>query len=99
MPHVIHPESLPILTETADGTLLDLPVLTEVVAGYRTTPANPLPLTDKQCHQLAEQLLPQIEATLLDAIRSSPESDWKAAMQQVRSQLPGLIRKAISEIR
>jgi len=99
MPRVIDPESLPILTETADGTPLDLPVLTEVVPEHRTTPVHPLPLTDEQCRQLAELLLPQIEATLLDAISSSPESDWKAAMQQVRGQLPALIRKAISVFR
>ncbi|MFZ2540408.1 MAG: hypothetical protein WAW75_01395 [Gallionella sp.] len=99
MPRDIFPESLPILTETADGTPLDLPILMETVEEPLTTTAHALLLTDAQCHQLAEQLLPKIEVTLLDAINSSPESDWQSAMQQVRAHLPALIRKVLQELR
>lgn len=99
MPRVILPDSLPILTETADGTPLDLPILMETVEEHLTSTTNALLLNDKQCHELAEQLLPQIEATLLDAISSSPEADWQSAIQQVRVNLPSLIRQALQELR
>lgn len=98
MPRDIHPESLPILTETVDGTPLDLPILMESVDEHLAITAHTLLLTDVQCHQLAEQLLPQIESTLLDAISSSPESDWQTAMQQIKILLPALIRKALQEL-
>lgn len=99
MPHEIRPETLPILTETADGTPLDLPILMEMVEAQLITTVHVLPLSDAQCHRLAEQLLPQIEATLLNALNSSPQSDWQAAMQQVRVQLPAFISKAVQELR
>jgi hypothetical protein len=90
----IDPELLPILTETADGTVLDLPVLTEAVAGRRAAAASALPLSEAQCRQLAEQLFPKLEATLREVIGSRSEARWEKSMQQVRDALPDLIRTA-----
>jgi hypothetical protein len=90
----IDPDLLPILTETADGTVLDLPTLTETLDSELEAAAPSLPLTDEQCRQLAEQLFPRLEATLRDAIGSRSEARWAAAMQQVQARLPDLIRDA-----
>ena len=90
---------LPILTETADGTVLDLPTLTEALGGELEAAAPALPLTDEQCRQLAEQLIPRLEATLRDAIGSRSETRWEKSMQQVRDALPGLIRDAVQNPR
>ncbi len=89
---VINPDLLPILTETADGTVLNLPILTDAVDG-RVTPEAPGPLlSDEQCLQLAEQLFPHLEAALREAIGSRSEARWEKAMQHVRNALPELIR-------
>ncbi len=91
----INPDLLPILTELADGTVLELPTLTEkVVAKPAAQPPAAL-LSEAQCQQLAEQLFPQLEATLREAIGSRSEARWAAAMQQVQTALPGLIRDAV----
>jgi hypothetical protein len=90
----IDPDLLPILTETADGTMLDLPTLTEMLEDRLETAAPALPLTDEQCRRLAEQLFPQLEATLRSAIGFRSETRWAAAMQQVQAMLPELIRNA-----
>ena len=90
----IDPNSLPILTETADGKVLDLPVLTEAVEGHRAAAAGALPLSEAQCRQLAEQLFPRLEATLREVIGSRSEARWEKSMQQVRDALPDLIRTA-----
>jgi hypothetical protein len=95
----INPELLPILTETADGMILNLPVLTEAVAGLIPVAAPALLLTDEQCRQLAVQLFPRLEATLRDAIGTRSEARWEKSMQQVRDALPDLIRDAIQEPR
>lgn len=84
-------DSLPVLTETADGSVLDFPVLTESVE--ENTCAS-LQLSDKQCQKMAEQLFPRLEKTLLTALSASPEATWQTAMQQVRSSLPELILSA-----
>jgi hypothetical protein len=93
---VINPDTIPILTDTVDGTPIDLPMLTEAVGKHLTT-TTVLPLSDKQCQQLAEQLFPRLEATLRDAIGSRSEARWDKSMQQVRSALPELIRKAVQK--
>jgi hypothetical protein len=95
----INPDLLPILTETADGTVLDLPTLTETVdEQHSAAPADAL-LTDEQCRQLAEQLFPGLEAALRNAIGSRSEARWEKSMQQVRNTLPDLIRDAIQKQR
>jgi len=99
MARVTHPDSLPILTETVDGTPIDLPVLRETAEDQLVSPAQPLSLSNEQCYKLAEQLLPKIETTLLDVVSSSPDVDWQTAMQKVRSHLPSLIRQAAEKIR
>ena len=99
MTRAIHPDSLPILTETADGTPIDLPVLRETAADQLVNPTSTLSLSNEQCYKLAEELLPQIETTLLDVVSSSPDIDWQTAMQKVRSHLPSLIRQAVEKIR
>jgi hypothetical protein len=93
----IDPELLPILTETADGTILDLPVLTEAVEEHRAPPA--LALTAEQCQQLADRLFPALETLLRSAIGSRSETRWEKSMQQVQGALPDLIRTALEEPR
>jgi hypothetical protein len=82
---------LPILTETVDNVPLDLPILTEVIEGQLDL------LSNKQCLQLAESLFPKLETALLNALSSSPETDWQSAMKLVRKELPKLIRNAAKE--
>jgi hypothetical protein len=94
----IDPELLPILTETADGTVLDLPVLTEAVEERLTVAPAPA-LMEEQCRQLADQLYPALEILLRDAIGSRSETRWEKSMQQVRGALPDLIRTALKEPR
>jgi hypothetical protein len=93
----INPDLLPILTETADGTELDLPTLTEAIAAEQL--ASALALTDAQCRQLAAQLFPRLEATLRDAIGSRSEARWEKAMERVRNVLPDLISLAAEDPR
>lgn len=90
---IINPDTIPILTDTVDGSPIDLPMLTEAIE-KRLKPPLATTLTDKQCEQLAQQLFPQLEATLRDAIGSRSEARWERAMQDVSKALPGLIRKA-----
>ncbi len=95
----INPDLLPILTETVDGTVLNLPILTEAVEELvAVVPPAPL-LTEEQCQQLAEQLFPALEAALREAIGSRSETRWEKSMQQVRDALPELIRAAAQEPR
>ncbi len=94
----INPDLLPILTEMADGTVLDLPMLTEAADPQPGTPQTS-PLSDEQCLWLAERLFPELEATLRGAVGSRSEAKWEKAMQQVRSALPELLRNAIYETR
>ncbi len=89
-----NPELLPVLTETADGTVLELPTLTETVEEHKV-PA--LRFSDEQCRQLAEYLFPRLEETLLNALSASPEANWQTAMQQVRAALPKLILTATQQ--
>ncbi|ADE12638.1 hypothetical protein [Sideroxydans lithotrophicus] len=91
----INPDLLPILTETADGTVIDLPTLTEALGAQLATAQRAFPLTDEQCMQLAERLFPQLEATLRETIGSRSEARWEKSMQQVRVILPSLIRDAV----
>ncbi|BCK88347.1 hypothetical protein MIZ01_2150 [Sideroxyarcus emersonii] len=95
----INPDLLPILTETADGTVLDVPMLTEAIDGHLAAAAAELPLSDEQCQHLAELLFPRLEATLRDAIGSRSEARWEKSMQQVRNALPDLIRDAVQKRR
>lgn len=88
----INPDLLPILTETADGTVLNLPILTEAIEGHVAPQEPGSLLSDEQCRQLAEQLFPHLEATLREAIGSRSEARWEKAMQHVRNALPDLIR-------
>ena len=90
---IINPDLLPILTETADGIVLDLPTLTESVDGHQIRDA--FQLTEGQCRQLAERLFPALEAALHDAIGSRSEARWEKAMQQVRAALPDLILNTV----
>ena len=90
---ISNPNDIPILTDTVDGTPIDLPMLTEAVE-KRLKPPLATTLSDKQCEQLAKQLFPQLEATLRDAIGSRSEAHWEKAMQEVSNALPELIRKA-----
>lgn len=90
----LNPDLLPILTELADGTVLELPTLTEAVVAAPPAPPPPPLLDEKQCLQLAEQLFPQLETTLRSAIGSRSEAKWGKAMQQVQAALPDLIRDA-----
>jgi hypothetical protein len=92
----IDPNLLPILTETADGKVLDLPVLTEAVEGRHRAA---LPLSEAQCRQLAEQLFPKLEATLREVIGSRSEARWEKSMQQVRATLPDLILSTVQKPR
>jgi hypothetical protein len=92
-----HPDSLPILTETADGSPV-IPILTEAIDDHLANSTNPPQLTEAQYQKMAEILLPQIEAALFHAIESSLFADWKAAMQHVRNELPELIRSAVQEV-
>ena len=92
--HVIDPDLLPILTEMADGTVLDLPTLTETVEQHFDATVPAALLGDEQCQQLAEQLFPALEATLRNAIGSRSEAKWEKAMQLVQASLPDLIRDA-----
>lgn len=90
----INPDLLPILTVLADGSMLEVPTLTEKV-GVKPAAPQPAPLlSEAQCQQLAEQLFPQLEAALREAIGSRSETRWTAAMQQVQTALPDLIRDA-----
>jgi len=82
---------VPILTETVDSSPLDLPTLTDAIEEHLTT------LSAAECRRLAEKLFPDLEAALLNAISSTPDSNWDTAMQQVRKALPELIRKAVQE--
>lgn len=91
---IINPDTIPILTDTVDGTPIDLPMLTEAVEKHLAA-TTALPLSEKQCQQLAEQLFPRLEVMLRDAIGSRSEARWEKSMQQVRTELPDLIRKAI----
>lgn len=93
----INPDLLPILTETADGTPIDLPMLTEAVGAHRSATKRAFPLTDEQCQQLAERLFPQLEAALREAVGSRSEARWEKSMQQVRSALPALIRLTVQQ--
>lgn len=96
---VINPDLIPVLTETADGTVLDVPTLTEAV-GEQPVKAEPaFPLSAEQCGQLAEQLFPQLEATLRAAIGSRSEARWEKSMQQVRNALPDLIHDTVQKPR
>ena len=95
----INPDLLPILTELADGTVLELPTLTEAVGAEPAAQPPTALLTDEQCQQLAEQLFPQLEATLRTAIGSRSETRWGKAMEQVRTALPELIRDTIRQQR
>ncbi len=95
----INHDLLPILTETADGTVLELPMLTETIGGQRAGKKSAPLLTEEQCRQLAEQLFPQLEATLRDAIGSRSEARWVKSMQQVRAALPDLIRDTVQKPR
>ncbi|MBI5006175.1 MAG: hypothetical protein HZB95_03520 [Nitrosomonadales bacterium] len=95
----INPDLLPILTELADGTVLDLPTLTETVGSKRAVQQPAFPLSDEQCRQLAEQLFPQLETALRAAIGSRSEAKWEKAMQQVRTALPDLIRDTVQKPR
>jgi len=79
---------VPILTETVDSIPLDLPTLTDAIEDQLNT------LSAKECQRLADKLFPELEAAFLDALSSNPEANWEAAMQQVKSMLPKLIRKA-----
>jgi hypothetical protein len=85
----INHDLLPILTETADGTVLTPPVLTN-----KADLRNAL-LNDAQCQELADRLFPQLEQALHAAIGSRSEAKWAKAMQQVEAALPGLIRDAV----
>lgn len=99
MPYLDPSDSLPILTETVDGTTIDLPILKETVDKSLNIAALAMQISNAQYHQIAERLLPQVEAILLEAISTSPEADWESAIHQVRSHLPALIRKVIQELR
>lgn len=96
--HINH-DLLPILTETVDGTPIDLPMLTEAVDAHISKTKRALELTDEQCQQLAELLFPQLEPTLRSAIGSRSEAKWEKAMQQVRAALPDLIRDTVQKPR
>ncbi|MGC2166730.1 MAG: hypothetical protein WA632_12050 [Gallionella sp.] len=97
MPRDTRPESLPILTETADGTSV-IPILTEAIDEHLANTANSLQLSEDQYQKMADILLPQIEIVLFDAIESALFADWKTAMMQVRGELPALIRNALQEV-
>lgn len=97
MPRDTDTQSLPILTETADGTPV-IPILTEAIHDHLANTANAVQLSEEQYQKMAEILLPQIETALFDAIESALFADWKAAMQHVRGELPALIRDALQEV-
>lgn len=54
----INSSVVPVLTETVDTSMTDIPTLTEI---HIETPAL---LSDVQCQQLAKQIAPQLEALL-----------------------------------
>jgi hypothetical protein len=95
--HTINPDLLPILTETADGKVLDLPTLTETISENPAPAKTVFPLSDEQCRKLAEQLFPQLETKLREAIGSRSEARWEKAMQQIQDVLPDLIHSAIQK--
>jgi hypothetical protein len=92
----INPDLLPILTDTVDGSPIDLPLLTEAVERRRAD-TSVLSLTDLQCQQLAKQLFPRLEEALRDAVGSRSAARWEKSMQEVRSALPQLIRKSVQK--
>ena len=96
---IINPDLLPILTETVDGTPIDLPTLTEAVSAHLPAKKPAFQLSTEQCQQLAERLFPQLEAALRDAIGSRSEARWEKAMQQVRDALPDLISNTVQQPR
>jgi hypothetical protein len=91
----VNPDLIPILTETADGTVLDLPTLTETVSNKSTTAKPGILLTEEQCNKLAKRLFPELEAALREAIGSRSEKRWEKSMQQLQEMLPDLIRSAV----
>lgn len=93
----INHDLIPILTETEDGTLIDLPTLTEEVGAHLSDIKPAIPLSDEQCRQLAELLFPRLETALRDAIGSRSEVRWEKSMQQVRAILPDLIRDTVQK--
>ena len=95
MKNRINHDLLPILTETVDGSPLDLPLLTETVEDHIAVASPTLPLTDEQCLRLAEELFPRLETTMRDAIGSRSEAKWEKAMLQVQAALPDLIRDTL----
>ena len=96
----INPDLLPILTETG-GWHGTRPADADRCGRRSSLPKSQpaFPLTDEQCQQLAEQLFPQLEATLRDAIGSRSEARWEKAMQQVRAALPDLVRDTVQNPR
>ncbi len=90
----INPDLLPILTETVDGTQIDLPTLTETVSAHLAATKPAIALSEEQCQQLAERLFPHLETALRDAIGSRSEARWEKSMLQVRNALPDLLRGA-----
>ncbi len=85
------PTDVPILTDTVDSLPLDLPTLTDAIDENLGT------LSATECQRLAEKLLPALEAALLNALASTPQSDWDTAMKQVSRELPKLIHKAAQD--
>jgi regulator of sirC expression with transglutaminase-like and TPR domain len=85
----INPDLLPILTDTADGTPIAMPLLTQAVEKH---PSAAFALSEQQCQQMAQRIFPQLETTLREALGS--QASWEQAMQEVRNVLPELIRKA-----
>jgi hypothetical protein len=95
----VKPELLPILTETVDGTVLDLPTLTDTVEDKVDALTPELPLSDEQCQHLAAQLFPRLERTLRDSLATLSKTEWQTAIRQLETKLPELIRDTVHQPR
>ena len=84
-PKKINPSPVPVLTETVDADMPDIPTLTEIHI------EKSAPLTDAQCRQLAKQIAPQLETLL----RAKLTQNFDALLQDVQTSLPDLIRTAL----
>ena len=71
---------VPVLTETVDADMPDIPTLTEIHI------ETPVLLSDAQCQQLAKQIAPQLEtllrAKLLQEIQANLPALIRSAMNK-----------------
>ena len=88
-------KDLPILTETVDGELIELPVLIE--EAIEAAPETPAPAGDaEKVAQLVAQLEPKLEALLRARMEAQFEQQWTATWQEIKQELPELVRSQMA---